>query len=207
MENPESFRPRSGFVFTGIVLVFVGIYTAQSFLYFSFQSGVTTALWAALITFTSWLIFIRPRIIIFDEGIVIINPLYEITVGWESVISIDVRYTASIRIQNPIKLYRFSRKTSEYIYAWAAPAPGRYHSRTIHDTEIRGIGIDHQLALRPGDSPKSHSGQAAAMARLRFLNFEKRGTNSPIGTTLKSNTNGISIFTIITLLIVIDTVF
>jgi uncharacterized membrane protein YobD (UPF0266 family) len=101
--NPESFRPRSGFIFFGIIFVSAAIYTTQSFAYFSIQNGVTTTLWATLISLTAWLIFIRPKVIIFNEGITITNPLYEVSVGWEEIISIDVRYTASIRIREPIR--------------------------------------------------------------------------------------------------------
>jgi hypothetical protein len=188
MTDPELFRPRSGYIFFTLAAIGSLIYTYQSFRYFSFASGITTALWCALILTIGYLIFVRPKVVIYDEGITITNPLYEITRSWADVVTIDVRYTMSIRLQEEIKL-PWHRKATETIYAFAAPAPGRYHSRSIHPSDLRGVGISHEAALRPGDSPRSHSGQAAAIARLRQQRFEKQNAATRIERRYSKNTS------------------
>ena len=200
-----TFRPRSGPIFATIAIVSAAIYTYQSFAYFSIQSGVTTLLWSTLLATIAFAIFVRPKVVIFDEGLTIINPLYQITIPWRDVITIDVRYTMSVRINEAISL-PFHRRPTETIYAFAAPAPGRYHSRSIHPTEIRGVGIDHGAALRPGDSPRSHSGQAAALARLRLQQFERSAGSAAIERSLESNSATLAIIATLAVLIGIDVI-
>lgn len=203
MTDPVVFRPRSGYVFFALATLGSLIYTYQSFRYFSFGSGVTTSLWAALVITGGYLIFIRPKVLIQDEGITITNPLHEVTRSWAEIIAIDVRYTMSIRLSDEVKL-PWHRRSTDTVYAFAAPAPGRYHSRSIHQSEIRGVGIDHGMALRPGDSPRSHSGQAAALARLRQQEFERSGNSAVIPAEFHSNTRGQRLLFILILLIAID---
>jgi hypothetical protein len=203
MTDPVVFRPRSGYVFFTLATLGSLIYTYQSFRYFSFASGITTSIWAALVVTGGYLIFIRPKVLIFDEGITITNPLHEVTRSWSEIIAIDVRYTMSIRLSDEVKL-PWHRKKTDTVYAFAAPAPGRYHSRSIHQSEIRGVGIDHGMALRPGDSPRSHSGQAAALARLRQQEFERSGNNAIIPAILTSNALGQRLLLVLFLLIAID---
>jgi len=205
MTDPELFRPRSGYIFFTLAAIGSLIYTYQSFRYFSFASGITTALWCALILTIGYLIFVRPKVVIYDEGITITNPLYEITRSWADVVTIDVRYTMSIRLQEEIKL-PWHRKPTETIYAFAAPAPGRYHSRSIHPSDLRGVGISHEAALRPGDSPRSHSGQAAAIARLRQQRFEKQTAAIRIERRYSKNTSIQGVILALAVMIGIDVV-
>ena len=205
MTDPELFRPRSGYIFFTLAAIGSLIYTYQSFRYFSFASGITTALWCALILTIGYLIFVRPKVVIYDEGITITNPLYEITRSWADVVTIDVRYTMSIRLQEEIKL-PWHRKPTETIYAFAAPAPGRYHSRSIHPSDLRGVGISHEAALRPGDSPRSHSGQAAAIARLRQQRFEKQTAPTRIERRYSKNTSIQGVILALAVMIGIDVV-
>jgi hypothetical protein len=109
----------------------------------------------------SWLCFIRPEILIYDEGITVVNPFITATVGWDAVDSIETKYAFTIET------------SGARVVAWAAPAPGRYHGRNLHASELKGINYDKDFGLRPGDSPKSQSGAAAHVARTRLSNFRK----------------------------------
>jgi hypothetical protein len=135
-----------------------------------FTGGVndvlTAASWALLVSYIFHLIFVRPKVTYFDEGIMITNPFKEITVGWDQVQEISARYTMYILVGG------------KRIHAWAAQAPGRYHSRTIHPTEIRGLKIPDTFNMRPGESPRTDSGVAIQLARLRHEEFQKRGARS-----------------------------
>jgi hypothetical protein len=56
---------------------------------------------------------------------------------------------------------------------WAAQTPGRYHSRTIHSSEIKGLQLDG--FIRPGESPRTDSGVATYLCRTRLAAFRDRG--------------------------------
>jgi hypothetical protein len=78
------------------------------------------------------------------------------------------------------------------IYAWAAQAPGRYHSRTVHASEVRGLKIPDLYNMRPGESPRTHSGQALALARIRFEAFHASGTRGACSYRTEFNRNGLA---------------
>lgn len=170
MNNPEVFRPHSNYFFAvSIFILCVGI-TGASIYQGNFHNGLTAIFWSALICTAAFLLFIRPKVTFYDEGIVITNPLHEFTVGWGEVDSIEARYTMYLVIG--------TRK----IHAWAAPAPGRYHARTIHPNEIKGMRISNPENMRPGESPRTHSGVATHLARLRYDAFHRGDFNSAIAT-------------------------
>ena len=160
MTNAEVFRPRSSYLFTAVMIVGSILLTAQTILYPNGEDLVASVLWAVAISVASYWLFIHPKVVLFDEGITIRNPINEITVGWGDIDEIDVQYTLNIRV------------AGKKIHAWAAPAPGRYHSRTIHPSELRGMRLSGNL-LRPGESPRTDSGQAAQLARARHEAFIK----------------------------------
>ena len=160
MTNAEVFRPRSSFLFAGVMIIGSLLLTAQTILYPNGEDRIASVLWAIAICVVSYWLFIHPKVVLFDEGITIRNPINEITVGWGDIDEIDVQYTLNIRV------------AGKKIHAWAAPAPGRYHSRTIHPSELRGMRLSGNL-LRPGESPRTDSGQAAQLARARHESFVK----------------------------------
>lgn len=145
---------------------------------------VVAASWGTFAAVLSYLILHRPKVELFDEGIRITNPFDQITVGWQRVESIDAKYTMSIQVGN---------KT---IYAWAAPAPGRYHGRTIHSSEIRGMDIGIDGLIRPGDSPRTHSGAAAYLAIMRLKSFQSSGSINGCDSSVAVNKNGMTILII-----------
>lgn len=109
----------------------------------------------------TWALFVRPQILIFDEGITVVNPFATTTYGWGDVESIETQY--AFTVESP----------KGRVVAWAAPAPGRYHARNLHVTELKGVEYDRDFGLRPGDSPRSVSGAAAHVARTRLSQFRK----------------------------------
>jgi hypothetical protein len=149
------YRPRSSYFFAGTIYILCAGISAQSFFSESYRGIATTISWSLLISYIFHLSFIRPKVTFFDEGITITNPLREITVGWDRVQEISARYSMYIQVDG------------EKIYAWAAQAPGRYHSRNIHSSELRGLNIPDPLNIRAGESPRTHSGVAVAIARRR----------------------------------------
>jgi hypothetical protein len=129
----------------------------------------------------SWLCFIRPEILIYDEGITVVNPFITATVGWDAVESIETKYAFTIET------------SGARVVAWAAPAPGRYHNRNLHASELKGISYDKDFGLRPGDSPKSQSGAAAHVARTRLANFRKAKNATAVKRGGKLNRTGLAL--------------
>ena len=181
MSNLDIFRPRSG-VFAAIVAyIVIAVMVIQTFFTSDLHGCIVAAAWGTFATVLSYLILHRPKVELFDEGIRITNPFDQITVGWQRVESIDAKYTMSIQVG------------SKVIYAWAAPAPGRYHSRTIHPSEIKGMDIGIDGLIRPGDSPRTHSGAAAYLAVMRLKSFRDSGSTNGCQSSVVLNKTALAI--------------
>ncbi len=185
MSNSEVYRPRSGYFFAGAIYILCAGLVGQSFVTESASGVLTTSAWCALISYIFHLTFIRPKVTFFDEGIRITNPLREITVGWDRIQEINARYSMYIQVEG------------EKIYAWAAQAPGRYHARSIHPTELRGLKIPDPLNMRAGESPRTHSGVAVALGRIRQEAFMTRSNASACDSTTHFNNSGLTILVIL----------
>lgn len=182
------YRPRSSYFFAGAIYILCAGIIGQSFFSEAPRGIAITIAWSLVISYIFHLNFIRPKVTFFDEGIRITNPLKEITVGWDQVEDISARYSMYIQVGG------------KKIYAWAAQAPGRYHSRTVHASEIRGLKIPDLHNMRPGESPRTHSGQALALARIRFDAFHGNSNRGTCAYRSDLNRNGIA--TLITLFVI-----
>jgi len=162
MSNVIRYRSRSAWFSAGVTIVIVLALVLQTIVVGNLKADLIAIAWGTFVISSAYLLFIHPKIEIFDEGITITNPIQKITVGWHRVEAIEARYTMSIEV------------AEKRIYAWAAPAPGRYHSRSIHPSEVRGMDIGVAGQIRPGESPRSESGQASYIAKLRWREFQNR---------------------------------
>ena len=154
MNNAQVYRPWSGIALAAIVFLICGLLIAVD------AADISTWLWSAAACVGTWLVFVRPKLIIGDEGVIVVNPLVRAAIGWADLEALEVKYAVTFHVGD--------RK----IGAWAATAPGRYHARTIHRSELLGIGIPKAEIdagnIRPGESPRTASGQAIALCRLRW---------------------------------------
>jgi hypothetical protein len=167
VNNPQIFRPKSGLIFAGMGFWIVSMMLYLQFVDYGFTFGLIIAsIWGALICSICFQIFIHPKLVFFDEGIEIFNPLSRHLIGWQDVEQIDTRYTMSIKVRGGVD-------RNKPIYAFAAPAPGRYHSRSIHKSELRGLNIQSTESIQAGQSPNSHSGVASAIANQKLIAFQK----------------------------------
>ena len=171
MNNPQIFRPKSGYIFAGMALWIVATMLYLQIIDYGFNFGLIVAsIWGALVCLICYQIFIHPKVVFFDEGVEIVNPFTHYLIGWQDVEQIDTRYTMSIKTSGEIVGIK-------KIYAFAAPAPGRYHSRSIHQSELRGLNIQGAGSIQAGQSPRSHSGVASAIANQKINAF--RGLDKP----------------------------
>lgn len=160
MTNIEKFKPGSAIASGWALVVFFTGFITQT-IFYSGDIIVTTAICSAGII-GAYLLFLKPYVLIFDEGIKVVNPTKEITASWDLIEEIETKYSMSITIAG-----------SSY-YAWAAPAPGRGHSRRMHGTDVLP-GSDAPRRL--GDSVQSDSGACAYIAKLRRNEFGSTSIN------------------------------
>ena len=179
MSNIESFRPRSGYLLAFTAYFAISAFTYVNILDYGLRGGLPSLTWGLWLCALLYLIFIHPKVIFSDEGVVIVNPLKKITIGWHEISEIDARFT----------MYVTHLPTGVKHHAFAAQAPGRYHSRNIHPSEVKGLRIGDSGMIRAGESPRSNSGAATAIARARNENFIKSGnlTGFKFGTELNRN--------------------
>jgi hypothetical protein len=178
MNNIQTFRPKSGYIFAGIVgAIFIGLF-AVVLVEGNWQATLASAGLCSFACVSAWLIYIRPKLELFDEGMRVVNPLRTFTLGWESVDAIDTKYA--------LEIFTDGKK----ITVFAAPAPSRYHARKMRVEDVKGLGFKAGESIRAGDSPRSHSGVAAHLARTKLKEFKaaKRKTSIPL--TVRFNYTG-----------------
>lgn len=128
-----------------------------------------TWIWSAATCIGTWLLFVRPKLVIADEGVTVVNPLETVTIGWDAVQALEIKYSLTFFVGD------------KKIYSWVATGPGRYHARSLHKTELLGLGLDKRDIesgiVRPGESPRTASGQAIALCRLRWRAHNAALTN------------------------------
>jgi hypothetical protein len=167
VNNREFFRPRGSVVTAAIAYALLAGMALQSI----FSDGLSAALgviaWCTLFALIIYIVLHRPSIEIFDEGIRIHNPVSTIIVGWQDVDVIEAKYTAFLQLRDGKK-----------ISIWCAQTPGRYHSRTIHPSEMKGIQLDG--FIRPGESPRTDSGVATYLCRTRLAAFRANGMSNGV---------------------------
>jgi hypothetical protein len=190
--NPMVYRPRTVYVSISVTAFIVGGLVSASIGRGNLLQRIDAALWGAFVMWGAYLLFIHPRVIYFDEGITIVNPFRTHTLGWDRVESIEAQYSMGVQTNGKI------------ISAWAAPAPGRYHSRSVHASEVKGMKLGYSGLIRPGESPRSDSGQASYLAKLRLEAFNEGGVDpAQSGETI--NHSGIFIFaTLLVLALVVS---
>ena len=165
MNNREFFRPRGSVVAAGIAYALLAGMALQSIFGDGLSAAVGASAWCTLFALIIYIVLHRPSIEIFDEGVRIHNPVSTIIVGWQDVDVIEAKYTAFLQLRDGTK-----------IGIWCAQTPGRYHSRTIHSSEIKGLQLDGYI--RPGESPRTDSGVATYLCRTRLANFRANGMSN-----------------------------
>jgi hypothetical protein len=176
--NRMVYRPRSVYLSISITFFIVAGLVGASIDGKNIWKSIEALVWGAFVMWGAYLLFIHPRVIFFDEGITIVNPFWSHTIGWDRVESVEAKFTMGLQVQGRI------------ISAWAAPAPGRYHSRTLHPSDVKGLKIGYGGLIRPGESPRSDSGQASYLAKLRLRAFQE-GDIAPTDSSRSINRVGI----------------
>lgn len=170
MTNSEKFRPGSAIASGWILILFFIGFIVQT-LFYGGDIAVTVGVCGAG-AIGAYLLFLKPYVLIFDEGLKIINPSKEISATWDLIDAIETKYTMSILVRGVT------------YFAWAAPAPSGRHIRRMNRSEpFHGADTPRRV----GDSLESDSGVCAHIARLRKKSFVQNG---PSGLQVSSDFNG-----------------
>jgi hypothetical protein len=161
-----TFRPRNTWFLSGIGITWALLLAYYALGYESGRGKIIGIFIAFAIFCGSYLVFLRPKVELDTDHVIITNPIRRHLIGWGEIIEIEARYTVQFITTN--------RSYS----AWAAPVGGaprfgssgirRTKHRDIHYTELKGSGFEKVGSINSSSSPDTDSG-ALMIAAQRFL--------------------------------------
>jgi hypothetical protein len=163
-------RPRSNLFFAGANYLFLGG-LAIAEIYSGFNAGsVTVFSWLALIGYCNHLVLVMPKVRTSASELTIINPFRTHRLSWPDIEEIDAKYT----------MYAYA--LGQRIHAWAAPVPGRYHTRNVLHSDLRGSTLGRESSIKAGELPNSHSGVALIICRREWESHRTNGLSNQSST-------------------------
>ncbi len=158
----ETFRPRSNFVWAGTSFTLLALFIVNSF--FTVQDPIQSIfelIFALLLGFITYAIWIKPKLIFGVENIEVVNPLSTQLIPYREILDLETKWALTI-------IHSRGRTN-----VWVAPASGK--RRWIADTTFgwysRGVPLTQSSAGSSeamSESLSSFSGQAAYMIRERI---------------------------------------
>lgn len=120
---------------------------------------------AALSWATLWL----PSVRISDDEVLVRNVFQTITVPWPAIRRVDTKWALTLVTEGLD------------VIAWAAPAPGRHTTSRMHSADAANLPASAYLGdtVRPGDVPRSDSGDAATVIRFHLEALRDRPDAQP----------------------------
>jgi hypothetical protein len=182
----ESFRyrPVFGLILTCVVVALCVVGVA-GLVVSGDMADVARGIWPLLFAGTAVVaLFWRPRIVIDDGGVTVVNVFRTFDVPWAAIERIDTRYA--------VTLFTASAR----IAVWAAPSPGIRGATTISKRDVSNLtesSYGPGGSVRPGDSVSSPSGQVAFVLRRRWEELRDQGSlgldsPAPTGTSTSATT-------------------
>ncbi|NBP22867.1 MAG: PH domain-containing protein [Actinobacteria bacterium] len=159
----EVFRPRSNFVWAAVSLVLLSLFATNSFFVATnFLQIIFELALSAILACLVFVIWIRPKLVLRDEEIEVVNPLKTEFIPYRKILDLETKWSLTI-------VHEGGRTR-----VWVAPATGKrrwiadkkfglFGSGVIPLSESREIGSETMSA-----SLDSSSGQAAYMIRERI---------------------------------------
>lgn len=160
-----SYRPPTAWAFAITVWVLtLGVLAAE--LYYGFNAGVVLV--SALVCFAAYLMFIRPKLVVSEDAIEIINPFISYYIAWHSIEVIDAKFSFFVQV-NGKKIHSFAAVASGR-YANLKPGGlrpfGGFFGHRVESAEIKDTGVSvEDDSIRAVESPRTDTGAALALAR------------------------------------------
>lgn len=161
------FRPRFGRVLSATLIVLCVVALAGAVAQDGMRALWQVGPWTLLVAWAVWALYWRPEVGVTDGGVHVVNVLRTIDIPWPAIQRVDTKWALTL----------FTAQGT--VTAWAAPAPGGIATaRAAHKGLLQGLpestyGPGH--SVRPGDSPASPSGAAAAEVRRHFEGLRDAG--------------------------------
>jgi hypothetical protein len=158
----ETFRPRGNFAWAGTSLVLIALFAANSFMVVtSARQTFVEIILCFILGGAAYIIWIRPKLVLRDDVIEVVNPLKTELIPYGDVLELDTKWALTII---------HSRGKTK---VWVAPASGK--RKWIADRTFRWYGSSvplsesrHTGSETMSGSLDSLSGQAAYMIRERI---------------------------------------
>lgn len=158
----ETFRPRSNFVWAAVTYILITLFAANSIslVTSSFQT-MLELIFCGILGVIAYLIWVKPKMVLKDEGIKVVNPLKTEWISYAKVLELETKWVLTIT------------HTGGQTRVWVAPASGK--RRWIADKTFGWYGSAIPLtesgvtdSETMSASMNSLSGQAAYMIRERI---------------------------------------
>lgn len=114
----------------------------------------------------AWALFWRPRLVIQEHGVTVVNVFRTFFVPWPSILAVDTRFA--------LTLHTVGGRVS----VWAAPSPGRHRTLGLAGKDFEGVGETARGAhgsLRPSDALSTSSGSLAQVIRRHWEDLRDAG--------------------------------
>ena len=171
MSDPVTFRSRGGVILAASALVVSG----AALIWLGITDGVAgLARWSwplLAMGWLVWLLYIRPKVVITEAFVEIVNPLRTHRVPWGDVSTVDSRYALTI-----------TTNSGTVLRAWAAPAPGARQALSTRREEVARTPGDEDTR-RPSDAEGTTSGDATTLVRRALESYRRNGGASRPGGT------------------------
>jgi hypothetical protein len=165
MNGSITLRPLFSRIVAAIVVVFAIAALVSFVMAYDGATLLRTIAAPALAGYAAWLVLWQPAVHISDSGVRLENVFRTIHLPWPSIQRIDTKWS--------LTLYT----TFGRFAAWAAPAPGRHSQLSVDPADTRNLPDSSYVggALRPGDVPRTASGDAATIIRMRWEHLRDAG--------------------------------
>ena len=161
----EEFRPAFGRGLTMTVAVVGSAVVIFVWATSGFRDAMLTVPWMLLLAAACWAFYWRPRVVVSNGGVRLVNVSRTIDVPWPSITDVETKYALTL-----VTMYgRFA--------AWAAPAPstGTALRTAMRSRPLSVSGDEAITAVTKGDMEGTASGDAAMIVRRRWEGLRNDG--------------------------------
>jgi len=164
MQNFVVYRPKGNLIWGTVALAFDGLFLAQSIFYPTYASNLAIDVAAATVVgAAATLLWIRPKLILRENDLVVVNPLKSSEIPYEDITELETKWA--------LLIHHGSSKTR----VWVAPASGK--QRWVRENTLRWsldrlpVSDRNETEVTSiSQSLNSDSGVAAHLIRERLKN-------------------------------------
>jgi hypothetical protein len=136
MDDVEVFRPKSNLAWAGISYFLVSVFVLQGLFYpGKIENVLINALIAIFVSLASHLIWVRPKMVLHQEFIRVVNPFETTIIRYQDIESLGTKWCLQITHK--------AKKTG----VWVAPATSRRAGLGRSGMRIKGVAESHDRTI------------------------------------------------------------